>query len=153
MLSTWSARRSLVASVATLATGLFISLGTAMIANPVIGRSIPPTWWSWPVMAVTALLSGLLFATYVREPGAVPAESQVNRRGAVGGALSFFAVGCPVCNKVALLLLGSAGAVQWFAPIQPYLGIAGIALLAWALRTRLAGERSCPIAVPGPGPA
>jgi hypothetical protein len=41
--------------------------------------------------------------------------------------------------------LGSSGAIRWFAPVQPFLALAGIGLLGYALRRRLAGERACPI--------
>jgi hypothetical protein len=51
----------------------------------------------------------------------------------------------PVCNKVVVGLLGAAGAMQWWAPLQPLLGVASVALLAWALRTRLRTERACPV--------
>jgi hypothetical protein len=104
----------------------------------------PTTWWAWPVLAVTSVLSGLLFATYVREPGGQESgEASINRGGAAGGLLAFFAVGCPVCNKLALIALGYTGALQWFAPVQPFLGVAAIGLLAWALRARLRGQLAC----------
>ena len=43
------------------------------------------------------------------------------------------AVGCPVCNKLVLLALGASGAVSWFAPIQPFLAIASVVLMAVAM--------------------
>jgi hypothetical protein len=58
---------------------------------------------------------------------------------------TFFAVGCPVCNKLVLIALGASGAVQWFAPFQPYLAAIGIGLLAYALEQRLAKEFACTI--------
>jgi hypothetical protein len=70
------------------------------------------------------------------------------RGGALGGVLAYLAVGCPTCNKLALLALGSSGAVSWFAPLQPWLAAAGIAVLGYALRRRLAGAVACPL--PGP---
>ncbi|MBR7744748.1 hypothetical protein KC207_15735 [Phycicoccus sp. BSK3Z-2] len=150
VLRAWSPRRWWAALGAAAVTVLVVAVPTAMLPTPVFGREIPTTWWAWPVLAVTAALSGLLFATYVREPGAAAAEPTVDRRGFAGGLLAFFAVGCPVCNKVVLLALGYAGALQWFAPVQPVLAVAGVALLAWALRARLRGEVSC--AVPEPPP-
>ena len=63
--------------------------------------------------------------------------------GYVGGFLTFFAVGCPVCNKLVLLALGASGALTWFGPVQPVLSLAAIGVLAWALRARLRGEISC----------
>lgn len=140
----WSLRRWVVAAAATVLTALVVAVPTAMVPTPVFGREIPTTWWAWPVLALTAVLSGLLFATYVREPGAGDTTSaSIDRRGAAGGLLTFFAVGCPVCNKLALVALGYAGALQWFAPVQPFLAVAGVALLSWALRARLRGQLSC----------
>jgi hypothetical protein len=146
-LRTWSARRWWVAAAAWVVTALVVAVPTAMIPNPVFGREIPTTWWAWPTLVLTAVLGGLLVATYVREPGAVTTPSQgLNRRGTVGGLLSFFAVGCPVCNKLALIALGYTGALQWFAPVQPVLAVGGVVLLGWALRARLRGQLTCPVA-------
>ncbi|WP_345202261.1 hypothetical protein [Fodinibacter luteus] len=146
-LRTWTARRWLAAALAAVVTALVIALPTAMVPTPVFGREIPTTWWAWPVLAVTSVLSGLLLATYVREPGTPePSGATIDRRGAAGGLLAFFAVGCPVCNKLALVALGYAGALQWFAPVQPFLAAAGVALLAWTLRARLRGQLACPTA-------
>ena len=69
MMSTWSTRRWVVAALAALGTAAFMALGTAMIENPVIVRKVATPWWAWLVLAITSVLSGLLVATYVREPG------------------------------------------------------------------------------------
>ena len=142
-LRAWPARRWRAATLAALGTVLLVGLPTVLIPNPVFGREIPMTWWSWPVLIVAAVLSGLLVGTYVSAPQPEGLEEQGARRGMLGGLLTFFAVGCPVCNKIVLLALGSAGAMQWFAPVQPLLAVAAVVALAWALHTRLRGERSC----------
>ena len=69
--------------------------------------------------------------------------SRTARAGVVGSLLAYLAIGCPVCNKLALLLLGTTGALNLYAPIQPYLGAIGIAMLSLALVIRLRGEISC----------
>ena len=61
--------------------------------------------------------------------------------------ITFFAVGCPVCNKIVLLALGTTGALQFFEPVQPYLAGASIILLGWALHSRLTRENSCRVPV------
>lgn len=142
-LKSWPRRRWIVALAVAVGTTLVIALGTAMIPNPIIVRSVPTTTWAWPALIVTAVLSGLLFATYVRT-GDAP-EEDVNKMGLLGGFLTFIAVGCPVCNKIALLALGYTGALQWFAPVQPFIGVFGIALLLYALDRRLAGDIYCPV--------
>ena len=145
MIRTWPVRRWVVAAVGAALTVLVVGIPTVLIPNPWFGRAVPPTWWALPVLLVTAALSGLVTATYIGSASTGSLDAPSSRSGLVGGFLAYLAVGCPVCNKVALLALGSAGAVQWFAPVQPVLALAGIVLLGYALRRRLAGERSCPL--------
>ncbi len=153
---TWSVRRWLVAAAVASGTYLFFGLSTAVVANPVFGREVPPTTWAPEVLVLTAILTGLLSATYVgnrgpapiRRPAAgvgedPPAGPRTARAGAVGSLLAYLAIGCPVCNKVVLVLLGTTGALTVYAPIQPYLGALGVGLLTVALIVRLRGEVSC----------
>lgn len=149
-LSGWSRRRWIVALLAGLATALLVAIPTAVIPTPIFGRAIAVTWWSYPVVLLTGILGGLLIATYVREPGdpTADADQDVDRASKVGMAgamVSFFAVGCPVCNKLVLLALGASGAVTWFAPIQPILAGASIVLMVLALRIRLRNEVACAV--------
>lgn len=138
----WPTKRWLAAIAVAGATFLLIGLPTAVIANPVFGRAIGVTQWSMPVLVATSLLSGMLFATYVRMDAIDTGENSA-KVGSLGGFLAYLAVGCPVCNKLALIALGSSGAIQYFAPVQPYLGAAGVLLLMFALRKRLVNEAQC----------
>ena len=138
----WSSKRWIVAVVTAVATGVLISLPTAIIENPVFGRDVAVTSWSIPVVILTAIISGLIVATYIRNDQSVEEERSIKIGGA-GAFLSFLAVGCPVCNKIALVALGYSGALQYFAPVQPYLAIFGVGLLMYALRKRLTGELMC----------
>jgi hypothetical protein len=70
-------------------------------------------------------------------------EPQGTTLGAVASVGAFLAIGCPVCNKIALVLLGTSGALTVFAPLQPFIGAASLVLLvgtlAWRLRLRVRG--------------
>jgi hypothetical protein len=147
-LRNWSPRRWWSAAVGAAVTGVTVGVPTDVIPNPVFGRPVAVTWWSYPVLVVTAVLGGLLIATYVREPGDAESEEldRPGRTGGIGGLLSFFAVGCPTCNKLVVVALGSTGALDWFAPAQPILAVVSIVLLAWALQARLRGQIACRIA-------
>lgn len=147
-LASWPRRRWVVAAVSALGTVLVVGVPTVLVPTPVFGREIPVTGWAWPALLVTAGLAGLVAATYVRTDLQPPQE--VSRAGLVGGFLTYLAVGCPVCNKIALLALGYTGALQWFAPVQPLLAVGGIGLLAYALHRRLEGERACRIPLKQP---
>ncbi|MHB1172078.1 MAG: hypothetical protein ACYCZY_06230 [Lacisediminihabitans sp.] len=139
----WPARRWWIALASAAGMYLLVAIPTDLIDNPFFGRVVPPTWWSWPVLAVSSILAGLITATYVaHSDGAEPRRAET-RLGMAGGIVTFFAVGCPVCNKLVLIALGTSGAMQFFEPIQPYLAAASIALLGWAFYARVTRENSC----------
>lgn len=163
-IAAWTSRQRIGALVAAVVIAVVIGVPTDVIPNPVFGRPVPVTWWSYPVLVVTAVLGGALAATYIRptrsssapDPGAVaPAGAdtptdddgldQHGKRGSAAALLSYFAVGCPVCNKLVVLALGTVGAREWFEPLQPVLAIASIALMVVALRSRLRSADGCTV--------
>ena len=139
----WSSRRWACAAGGSVVAALALGLPTDVIPNPVFGRPVPVTWWSVPVLIISAVLAGLLIATYVRDDASTSDDPTRERIGGLGGLLTFFAIGCPVCNKLVVLALGTTGALDWFAPTQPGLAVISIALLAEALRRRLRAADSC----------
>ncbi|MEU4173656.1 hypothetical protein [Streptomyces sp. NPDC026589] len=149
-LRAWQARQWLVAGLGALATAVAVGVPTDVVPTPLFGRSVPVQWWNYPALALTAVLAGLVLSTYVR-PSAAPPSTQPpgtvrdGRMGALGGVLSFFAVGCPVCNKLVLVLLGSSGALSYWAPLQPLFAVASVALLAEAALRRLSTQSRCPV--------
>ena len=133
-LADWPARRWLAAAVVAVAVALVTGTPTDLVPTSLYTRMTPIPWWSWPIWVATAALAGLLAASFVRDRGAgVHAASPLG-----GGVLSFLAVGCPICNKLVVAALGVSGALTYFAPLQPLLGVAGVALLGYTLRRRLA---------------
>ncbi|MDV6300859.1 hypothetical protein R3P82_17245 [Dietzia maris] len=153
-LRTWTVRQIVVATAVALGFGIVLGVATVLIPNSVFTREIPPVWWNYPVWILTSAFSGMLFATYVRSPanssqpgvpdtGINDEDPRASRAGMVGAFLAWFAVGCPVCNKFALLALGYSGAITWFAPFQPVLAIAALALTGVALVVRLRGQVAC----------
>jgi hypothetical protein len=151
-MSQWSSRRWYAALLSGLGIGFLIALPTAVIPNPIFGRAIETTWWSYPTVIFSAILGGLLIATYVRE-SIDDDEIEVRGRdtslriGTLGGFITFFAVGCPVCNKLVLLALGSSGAISWFAPVQPFLAVISLIFMLWALNVRLINQNSCSLTI------
>lgn len=147
LLREWGPRRWLLALGTAVGVALVIGVPTDLINTPWFSRDIPPTWWSYPVWLLTAALSGLLVA-------AGTGACRPQRKGAVGGLLGLLAVGCPVCNKAVLLLLGTSGALAWFQPLQPILALGALVLLAVAVWQRLGslGRRPTLLVADGEGP-
>ncbi len=136
----WVWQRWAAAACGTVAAALAIGIPTGIIETPFYTRMMPVIPWNYPVWLVSSLLTGLVIATYVRPPADVP---RTGGRAGLGAVLSVFAVGCPVCNKLVVFLIGLTGALNVWAPLQPLLGVASVALLAFALSVRLRGERAC----------
>ncbi len=136
------AERALRAALYGLAGGLIAALAvgvpTVLIPNPWFSRMTPTHPRDYAVLGATALLAALLGASYAF-PAACPIQEG---KATLGGFLSFLAVGCPVCNKAVVLLLGTSGALGYFAPLQPLLAVAGLGLLALALWLRVRGVRA-----------
>ena len=146
----WTARQRLAAAGFSVIFALLIGIPTVLIPNPVFGREIPVLGWNYPVWIASSILAGMLAATYVRRTRGVAESKETDdtadapsRFGMVGGVLAWFAVGCPVCNKIALLALGYSGAITWFAPVQPFLAAVAIVTTAGALLMRLRGQTLC----------
>lgn len=143
-------RRFLLALLpATLLAALASGIPTDVLPNPWFTRMTPVRTldvFIWPLLS---LAIGALVATY-----ALPACRRGSRglsAGAGGGVLGVFAIGCPVCNKLVVLALGFSGALSYFAPVQPVIGLASLALTVAVLRTRLrAYVASCAAALAEP---
>jgi hypothetical protein len=163
----WGPRQWGVAALAGLAAALVLGLTTALVPNDVLSREIPPVWWEHAVWIATSMLTGVLVASYVVPvAGGTPlaedddvaaatvaraVESGERRSaglGALGAVAAWFAVGCPVCHEVALPVLGSAEALAWLAPVQPWLAVPALGLSAFAVLHRLAGQMACPVNLP-----
>ena len=140
----WPLRRMVTAVAAGGAFALAVGIPTGVVPTPMYARMTPVLWWNYPVWAITAVLGGLVVATYIHRP-----QDRAPRSGAPtasgGGVLAAFAVGCPICNKLVVAALGASGAMTFWAPLQPVLGVLSILLLAWALRRRLKNEFACSV--------
>jgi hypothetical protein len=141
--------------------GSLLALGivSAIVPNPVFGRQIAAEPFAIAVWLLSAPLVGIVGATYTSPqvrggsavplamPASLPPSDDEDRGasllGSVAGLGAFLAIGCPVCNKVAVVLLGTSGALGVWAPIQPFLGAISLVLLAataaWRLRVRARG--------------
>lgn len=137
----WSIRHWVVAVATFAATLVAIGVPTDLLATSLFTRMTPVLWWNYPVWVATALLAALIAPTYVSTAGSAAYAGQ--GKSLLGGLGSFLAVGCPVCNKLVVLLLGFGGALSVFAPVQPYLGVISLVLMAVALRQRLRTQATC----------
>ena len=130
-----------VALLAAIGVAFITGLPTAVVPSPIFGRSVDVRAQDYAFWAVGSLLLGFVLATFLASP-----ETPAKAPAFTGGFLSYVAVGCPTCNKLAVILLGTSGALNVFGPLQLLIGLASVGLLGWAvvLRSR-ALQRACPL--------
>jgi hypothetical protein len=151
--STWTAylrllgARSWLAAIGAAAlTAVAIGVPTDVLPNPWFTREVDVRPLDYGFLALTSAFTGALIATYTL-PSTSP-DVAGRRAGLGAGVLGWFAIGCPVCNKLVVLLLGSSGALTYFAPLQPVLGVLAVGLAATGLAVRLRGFfAGCPTPV------
>ena len=132
--------RAVLAFIAgTVAVGLVTGIPTDVIPNDWFTRMTPVQPYSVPVWATVSLLSGVLAASL----WGVRADACLARRGralgGVGATFSWLAIGCPVCNKLVVLALGTSGALSFFAPLQSWLAGLSVVLLVVSIGWRWRG--------------
>ena len=121
---------------------LLVGIPTELIPNPWFVRMMEVRPEDYVFLGITALLGGALAATYAF-PAACP---RYEGRFAASGFLTVLAVGCPICNKLVVLALGTTGAMTWFEPVQPLLALISVGLLAFVLAVRVRALRGTRVA-------
>lgn len=109
---------------------LLIGIPTDVLPNPWFTRMTPVRPLDEIFLGASAVVFGLLAASVAARRTGSPIK--LGRAGG-GGVLAGLAIGCPICNKVVVALIGVSGALTWFAPLQPILGGVGLAFAVSAL--------------------
>lgn len=110
---------------------LVIAIPSRVLPNPVFTRMTPVRWWDYLVLVVVTVLAAAWLAA--------PVVAGWNRgavRGTSGVVLSTLAVGCPLCNKVVVAMLGASGALTLWAPLQPLVAVVSVLAMGAAVATR-----------------
>lgn len=133
----------LVAVGAAVASAVVMGIPTVMFDNPWFRRMTPTRPQDYVFWVVSAALLGLIAGTFAGR-----SQGLGEKPALAGGFLSYLAIGCPICNKVVVLLLGVSGALTFFGPAQLFIGIASLALLGWTLLLRAGAVAGGACAVP-----
>lgn len=124
-----------------------IGVPTDVVANPWFSRMTPVVPLDYVFLVATSAMTGAVIASasygnWIRRRGA-------GQTGAVGGVLGWLAIGCPICNKLVVALLGVSGALRFFGPAQPLIGAAAVVLGITALTIRFRAVRGLCVPIPG----
>lgn len=124
-----------------------IGVPTDVVANPWFTRMTAVVPLDYVFLVATSAITGAVIASasygnWITRQGA-------GQTGAVGGVLGWLAIGCPICNKLVVALLGVSGALRFFGPVQPLIGAASVVLGITALTIRFRAVRGLCVPIPG----
>jgi hypothetical protein len=117
---------------AATAAAMFVLLGTvaALWSNPFFTRMTPAGALEVALLLLQSLLAGVFVG--------LPRSPCGKRTAGAGAIIGFLGIACPVCNKLLVLLIGSALLLEYFEPIRLYVALGGALLLAAAVWLKLA---------------
>lgn len=141
----WSPRQWRTAVVA--ATVAFVAIGTVGQTLPWTssGRTFPVVWWNYVTLVAASFLIGLIAATFVASGGRRGSQVGGAASTGVAGTVATVAMACPVCNPIAIPLLGAGGVFAFLQPDRGVIALASVVLLTLTLALRLRAAASCPV--------
>jgi hypothetical protein len=117
----------------SLAALLVFGIPTSLIPNPIFSRMIPSLPLDYVFLIITSLLVGAYAALHFYGKQAAPfkkAEKATAYSGLLGSIVAF---GCPLCNKVFVMALGSSTILNYIEPYRPIIGTVGAAAMGLAV--------------------
>lgn len=116
----WARKRVVTAIIAAAASAAFLLIGTGIATDPAAG------WAGYASVAAASMLAGLLAGSYVDAP--------------IGADATFCDLRWPVAGLLGTLWANSPREAQ--PQVQLAVGVLALALMVWALHTRLRLERA-----------
>ena len=124
-------RQAILAAAIAVATFALMGTVSAVWSNPFFMRMTPTAGFEIVILSAQSVLVGLYMA--------IQAPACASRVAGAGSVLGFLGVACPVCNKLLVLAFGPALLLQYFEPVRLYVGVLGLAIIAYALWSKASG--------------
>lgn len=116
--------------------GFFLLFGivTDLIPNPWFIRMVGKTSLDYFFLITSSMLLGSYIAVHLQKKN-IAKKCKIATYS--GGAGSFLAFGCPICNKLLVLLFSATALITYFEPYRPMLGFVSVVVLSGALYWRI----------------
>lgn len=129
---------------------LFVGLVADLIPNPVFLRMVPAYPWDYAFLLASSALVGVFMGLRRHY---LNTDTGCGTAAGTGGAFGFLGVGCPICNKVVVALLGVSGALNIVEPLRPLLSAVGVLVLAASIGWLVRNHRDSPAPASGAEPS
>ncbi len=120
---------------------MLFGIPTALIPTQWFVRMIPAQTMDYVFLLLNSALIGTYVGLHTYE------RHERNKRGdalaTTGGIMNIFAVGCPICNKLLVTLLGASAVMAYFEPLRVWLGLASASVVGVAIWFKIKNVRTC----------
>lgn len=120
---------------------LLFGIPTALIPTSWFARMVSAQTMDYVFLLLNSTLIGAYFGlhTYERRER----NNRSDRLATTGGIMNIFAVGCPLCNKGFIVLLGASATMAYFEPLRVWLGLLSVAVIGVAVWFKIKNVRAC----------
>lgn len=120
---------------------LLFGIPTALIPTPWFSRMIPARTLDYVFLLLNSGLIGAYIGVHAYE------KHERSKRGDVlattASLTNILAVGCPICNKILVALIGASAIMTYIEPARVWFGIVSAGLVGVALFLKIKNLRSC----------
>ena len=120
---------------------LLFGIPTALIPTQWFARMIPARTSDYVFLFLNSGLIGTYIGLHSYE------KHERSKKGdalaTTGSIANIFAVGCPICNKVLVALLGASAVMAYFEPMRIWLGLFSAGVIGSALWFKIKNVKSC----------
>jgi len=123
----------LIGGVSGIALFFLFGIPTDVIPNPWYIRMIEVSALDYVFLIASSVLLGAYIGVHYYKK---QAATRCKVAAYSGGLGSFLAFGCPICNKLLVLLFGATALMTYLEPYRPVLGFTSMAMLGGAVYWR-----------------
>lgn len=120
---------------------LLFGIPTALIPTPWFTRMIPARSLDYVFLLLNSGLIGAYIGVHAYE------KHERSKRGDVlattGSLTNILAVGCPICNKLLVALIGASAIMTYIEPARIWIGLLSTGLVGVALFLKIKNIKSC----------
>lgn len=120
---------------------LLFGIPTALLPTPWFMRMMPARALDYVFLLINSALLGSYVGLITFEKHRYPVKDEAVT--ITGGIANFLAVGCPICNKLFVALLGFSAIMTYVEPARVWLGLLSTGIVAGALLFKLRKLKGC----------
>ena len=134
-------KATLIGLISSVFFFFIFGISTGIISNPFFTRMTPVYFFDYFFLIINSLLLGTYIGLHFYEKH--KKSKNADFLAVSGGIVNVFVIGCPICNVLIISLIGTSATLNYFAPIQPILGVLSTTVILMAIYFKVKNLKDC----------